>query len=376
MSWNGRRHFVLHRYVVWEVMTPAVLAMVVLSLIGPINEMRERTRELPLEFLELWDVVRLIAYFLPTIVSYVIPITYMLGILMAFGRLAQNNEITAMKAAGIPLKQVVMPVIALGAVLSAFCFLLQDRVQPAAFARVNALIFQELPKRITLEVLPPGVMHEFGNWRIYYRDRDVATKTLLNVEIMDQVTAGERKIYLAESAQFSDGDTSTALLLRNGQYIHLRSSTRPIRGMFETTEIMMPKKGLPTETGRKRTLQLGELFTEEQAIAQRYEAQPSQSLGKRVLSLRVEIADRISLSLACLMVSLVAAPLAVRGSRAGRAHGFALGFGILLVYYTLKLGLEPRAGVPGLTETVLRAMTPNLVLGAAGVWALWRVDRI
>jgi hypothetical protein len=61
---------------------------------------------------------------------------------------------------------------------------LQDRVQPAAWKRVNALLYEELPQRATLEVLPTGVMHEFGGLRVYIGGRDLASKTLYNIDII------------------------------------------------------------------------------------------------------------------------------------------------------------------------------------------------
>ena len=88
-----------------------------------------------------------------------------------------------------------------------------------------------------------------------------------------------------------------------------------------------------------------------------------------------ETSERFGLSLACLAVSLAAAPLAVRFPTSGRSFSFALGFSLALLYYVVNILLEPRSLV-SMPETILCAMAPNIVLGVLGLWALWRVDRV
>jgi lipopolysaccharide export LptBFGC system permease protein LptF len=91
--------------------------------------------------------------------------------------------------------------------------------------------------------------------------------------------------------------------------------------------------------------------------------------------LRLEILERVSLPLACLALSLVAAPLAVRGGRSGRPWTFAIGFGVCLVYFVIWMATQPL--IPrSLTETILRGSIANAVMLAAGAVALWRVDRV
>jgi lipopolysaccharide export LptBFGC system permease protein LptF len=95
----------------------------------------------------------------------------------------------------------------------------------------------------------------------------------------------------------------------------------------------------------------------------------------RLREIRQEIAKRIAFPLACLAVSLVAAPLAVRSHRGGRSYSFAAGFGIALTFYLLYFALEPKS-LKSMSEVMLRSLAPSIVLSLVGAWLLWRVDRV
>ncbi|MBM3290693.1 MAG: LptF/LptG family permease [Candidatus Hydrogenedentes bacterium] len=126
---------------------------------------------------------------------------------------------------------------------------------------------------------------------------------------------------------------------------------------------------------RHKAMTMPELFAEEQKSEQRYASFKSKQNAEGLRTVRTEISDRITLPLACLAVSLAAAPLAVRAPRSGRSYAFAIGIALLGSYYLLRILLEAKSVHP-LEGYLLRGLAPNLALGAIGLWALWRVDRV
>ena len=203
---------ILNRYILRQIAAPALMAVTLVAVIGVAQEIQERVAKLPLAQMTLSDFARLSGYFLPTIVSYLIPVTFMLGILLAFGRFSQNNELVAMKAAGIPLKRLLAPILVVGALLSATSFLVQDRVQPWAVRKVTDLINTELPLRATLDSLPAGIMHEYSGWRVYIgeNDREGTLRNVIIVEPGEGVTAAT---YYAETASLKTDGNKTLLAM-------------------------------------------------------------------------------------------------------------------------------------------------------------------
>jgi lipopolysaccharide export system permease protein len=360
------------RYIGREIAVPSVLALVVFAFIGVIIEVRERLSEIDLSNVNIADFARMAFWFMPTLLYYIVPLTYMMGIMMAFGRMTRDNEMIAMKAAGLSLKRVVAPVIIGGALLSVFCMVLQDRVQPMALRKVNALIFTELPKRVTMDVLAPGVMHELGPWRVFIGSRDEASGTLENVDILAPQDSGDIWLFHAESARFFTEDGSPVLLISKGYWLLPGEGGRTSLTDFR---LSVPPPEVQSLEDMRRMLTLPRLLEKEKEVARELALTESPRAMREVMALRDEIRERVAMPWACLAISLVAAPLAVRGGRRGRTYSFAIGFGVCLVYYILLLLTQPTR-VVSLAEMVARGSLPNVLLGAVGVVALWRVDRV
>ncbi len=373
----------LSRYLMAEIAGPAILAMLVIAFVGVGNELRERAEVIEVGLISAWDLGRLVLYFMPTLITYIVAVTYMIGILMAFGALNQSNEFVAMKAAGIPLRQLVVPVILWGGVLSIFCFVLQDRVQPWAWKRVNTLLYEELPQRATLEVLPVGVMHQFGNSRAYIGGRDLATKTLYDITIIQPEPDRKSTVFYAKSAQFVREPSGMKLVLHDAHCLFPTSQDMYGRSKLDNYSLPLPSPESLKAPSLRRTLHLSELFDEEKALlvshqearANNFSAEEQTHRKTELLRMRNEIAERITLPLAVLAVSFVAAPLAVRSQRGGRSYSFAIGFVVILAFYLLQTMLES-GSLKSMSEIMVRGLLPIVLFTAIGIWATWRVDRV
>ena len=113
----------------------------------------------------------------------------------------------------------------------------------------------------------------------------------------------------------------------------------------------------------------------EEGIGENLPAEEKTKRKVELLRMRLEITERITLPLAVLAVSFVAAPLAVRSQRGGRSYSFAIGFAIILTFYLLRSVLEPTALKP-MSEILVRGLLPIFLFSAIGIGAMWRVDRV
>ena len=368
----------LNRHILREVAVPSVMALCLIIFLGVGNELRERMDDLPIEHLTLWDLGRLTLFIAPSLVNIVIPITYMMGILLAFGRLTQNNEITAMKAAGVPLKRLVVPVVVGGALLSVGCFFLQDRVQPYSLKRAFDIVYNELPRRLAIDVLPAGVMHEIGDWRVYIGGKDPETNTLNDIEIYQPGKGGSERILYAESATMQRYGDHTELTLTDCTTLFPQDDGSLLLTRSPHTTIAAPSPSGKAVASNRRMRTLVECLADEKQLQEdlRTGDLKTQDWTKDNLrKMRWEISERLSLPLFALVVSMLATPLAARIRYGGRSYSFAIGCGILLVYFPLKMALEPHS-LHSLGSVIARGMVPNIVMFAAGAWALRRVDNI
>lgn len=368
---------IITRYILREVAVPSLLALFVISFIAVAKDLEERAEVLRLELITAWDLVRLAGYFLPTLVSIIIPYTFMMGILLAFSRLASQNEITAMRAAGIPLRNLLMPILVTGGLLSVASFFIQDVGQPWGVQRFNQLIYEDLAKRATLEMLAPGEMHVFGDaeWRVFIESRDEATGRLHDIEILAPQDDGSFWVYHAATAEVVRGPKASGLLLRDGHLIMPDQEGMLVRNTFPEWMVELPALEALRAPSQRRQLSLAGLLKEEDRLSDIYEDNQAPRVQQELARARNEAALRVAWPLSCLAMCLVAAPLAVRAQRAARSFSFAIGATVGLAHYLLFLVTEPRGLLP-LGATFALALSGNLLLCVIGVVLTWRVDRV
>jgi lipopolysaccharide export system permease protein len=90
-----------------------------------------------------------IAYFLyktPYIMMQMVPITVMLAVILTFCFMEKNNEITAMKACGISIFKISIPIICLSILIAASVFLFSEFVVPSSSTKSNEIWYDEVKK--------------------------------------------------------------------------------------------------------------------------------------------------------------------------------------------------------------------------------------
>ncbi len=362
----------LDRYILKQILAPSLIAFFVIAFLAVSNEIRERADTVVSEVVRVSDVMRLSIYFLPTLLSHIVPIAFFFGILMGLGQLSAREEIGAINSAGISMKRIMAPIVLMGAILSFGCMLIQDRVQPIAIAEAYKLMKTELPKRMTLAVLQPGVVHEYEGWRVYFRYRDPLNQTLYDVDIVHPGEESGIWVFHAETA---------ALIERNGRHVLKLGkghSVNPdnLRTAFDSQELIVPMRPEgQTPKGRRLGMNLLELLASEQQLLIDYKSSKSYALGLELLRARQEIADRVSLPFAALAFSFAGVPMALRLRRGSRTQLIASGIGILMLYYVLRSSMEPRS-LHDLDDYVLRVWIPNLVLIGFGAGLIWHKERL
>ncbi len=364
----------LDRYIVGKIGPPAIAAAVVISVVvmgGAVrSQLRGLTDRIPMTQIAVLDIVRIAFYALPTLVGYLFPITFLLGIMVVFSRLAQRNELTAMKAAGVPLKRLVLPVVLLGAVLSGLAFVTADRLQPWAFGRLMRLVTTEMPLRMSMDVLPTGVMHEIADWRVYVGRRE-PDGVLRDIVILQPEATGANAFY-ADSARIRTVDNQHQLELQQGLFI----PNDPHRHfMFKSLSKTPPTP----DTGRMPDLTEGmtiqELFKTHASLDEQFEKTGALPVAIELRRLRLEIKNRLAFPLMCLAVSIVGAPIGARSRRAGQSYAFTIGLTIIIVYFVLRKVVELPLLLP-LSVTIALGQIPNLLLCLLGGILIWQVDRV
>src|SRR5438132_3160858 len=158
----------IDKFVSREVLVNVLFAIAVLSLVLVVGNIFRKllpllvNHDVPMEYL-----LAFIAYVLPFSLIITIPWGLLTAILLVFGRLSADNELIAMRANGISVTRVCIPLAGIALVSTAICLWLNVQVAPAAQEKLRSTIF-DLATRDPMALFGSDqVIDEFPGRKIY-----------------------------------------------------------------------------------------------------------------------------------------------------------------------------------------------------------------
>jgi len=112
-----------------------------------------------------------------------IPMAVLVATLLAFGQLAADNELTAMKAAGVHLYRILLPVVVVAALTCAAMIYYNDRVLPESNHRLAGLTADIGRKRPTVSIEPGRFIDQFKGYQLLIGDKDENTDVIRDVQV-------------------------------------------------------------------------------------------------------------------------------------------------------------------------------------------------
>jgi lipopolysaccharide export system permease protein len=217
----------LSRYLLRQLAAPFLFALCALTGFMLLSQVAKKFGALVGKGLP-WGVIgEVFALSVPFIVAMTLPMAVLVAVLYAFSHLAADNEITAMRASGISVYQILMPVLAWGVFMSAFNFVFVDQVLPRTNARLRGLLIDIGRKKPTFE-LREQVINEVPPSQYFLRAGriDAATGRLRDITIYDLGGESSRRIIYADSGlmAYAEGQKDLSLRLYDGAIHQYRPS--------------------------------------------------------------------------------------------------------------------------------------------------------
>ena len=152
---------------------------------------------------ELSTIARVFLNLLPSILAVTIPMAFLLGVLLAFGRMASDSEIVALRAVGVSPLRLLAPVMMLAAATTALTFYINAVALPAANQAHRQLIFEVLISKARTDIRPRAFSDALlqGQMILYVQDMDPQTGVWKNLLVHDRRDPREPKLILARTGQ-------------------------------------------------------------------------------------------------------------------------------------------------------------------------------
>jgi len=295
------------------------------------------------------------------------PISVLIAVLVTFGLMQKANEITAMKATGISVYRVVLPVMVIAAILAAGLFFFDQFYLPTANQRQDALR-NEIKGKPAQTYLRPDRKWIFGQQSdIYYYeffDPDQNRFGSISVFEFDPTNfALTRRIYAAR-AHWSD--TLQKWIFEQGWQRTFRDTAIASYAPFEVATFQEFNE--PPTYFKKEVKQTSEMNYEQ---LNNYIHDLQQS-GFDVVRLRVQLQKKFAFPPITLVMAILAVPFALTAGRRGALAGVATAIGIAIVYW-VAAGLFEAMGNTSQLPPALAAWSPDLLFGLAGGYMILKI---
>jgi LPS export ABC transporter permease LptF/LPS export ABC transporter permease LptG len=295
------------------------------------------------------------------------PLSMLLAVLVTFGLLQRSNEITAIKATGISLYRIVVPVLVAATLVAGGLFLSDQLYLPYTNKRQDALR-NRIKGKPAQTYLRPDRKWIFGQHSdIYYYqffdpDRDVFGG--ISVFRFDPHTFQITSRISADRAHWSDP---------MGRWVYEQGWERDLSGSaiqnYRRFDVAtFPELAEAPAYFKKEIKQSSEMSYEE---LRRYIHDLEQS-GFDVVRLRVQLQKKIAYPLITLVMAILAIPFALSAGKRGALAGVATAIGIGVVYWTIS-GLFEAMGNLSQLPPAVAAWSPDLVFGFIGGYMILRM---
>lgn len=353
------------RYIGKQVLFGTVYAVLILSVVLVLGSLFQEIRGLLVDQnAPVWLLARFIISFLPSSLMYTLPWGFLTAVLLVFGRLSTDQEITAFRVAGMSLFRLALPVFMIGALLSGVCLYLNVNVVPLAKASVQNLLLEQARKD-PRALLDPGKVQALlaGTSKLFVENKKgdelvgFHLYQLKEEEDEKQQGAQLRYIHSDKALLHIDNQKRQISLRLINAFVEAKQPDGKIDIVLsEAAEPLVLPYDWKDKRVKSNSMTNGEIHE--------YLDQHPEIEEKKKTEFRSEITKRFSFSMACLSFAFLAVPLGLKSRRKDTSIGLVVSLLLGAGYFILTVVAAEFKTEMGST---LMLWLPNLICVLLGL---------
>ena len=329
---------------------------------------------------------KLLVLLVPLAITFALPMGLLTGVLLTLGRLSADHEITAMRAAGIGLPRLTVPVLALGVIGALLGLYFNFDSMPRARVEYHRELAEAVRVNSLSFIEEKTFIRKFPGYVVYVNEKSgTELKDFWFWELDDQKRV--TRLIRAESGHLDYDDTNNTLILSlTHAQVETRNEKNP-ENFAETSPIVSFEKSEPLRLSLDRFFKPGsvrvkpdwmtfsQLRTERERLAARV-APPGQAkdYAREAMKLELVYQDKFNTALAVFSLALIGVPLGIKVSRRETSANFGVALLLTLGYYLLTVAVKALDRHPEYRPDLL-IWVPNLLIIGLGVWLFTRIEK-
>jgi len=357
---------IIDRYVAREVLGPFAVDVGLLTFALVTGKLLKLMDMVVNHGVSLGEVIGIVGYIMPAFLELTFPMAVLLGVLMGFGRMSSDQEMTAARACGVSLYRLAVPVmiVALGvyALSSYFAFSLR----PWANSNLRNKLYELSQTRTSAGLKEKVFNSNFPGLVVYVDEMSDTDASLKGVMISDARDPHNQNTIIAKHGLMLPDPKNKSITLRlfDGSIF----GVEPADNATHVTSFRIYDLSVSPESG----LDLSEQDPGEMTYSQlRADIKAARRQRKPDYAAETEMAGKFTVPFATMLFALLGISLGLKPARGGHSERFGVSVALFFLYYSLMRVGETLAQ-RGKLDAWIAMSIPDLVFMALAFWFFYR----
>lgn len=307
-------------------------------------------------------VLKMLANLVPHYLGIAVPAALFVGVLYASMRLSSDSELDAMRASGLSLRRLMVPILALSVVLVIASAYIIGFLQPYTRFGYRALVHLVVETAWDSAIERGAFFTGFGGKTVLIGDISEGGRRLAQIFVKEVDEHGQDLVITAETGQLDRGrDLSLILTLRHGVRTEVTPGTNQAKAV-EFDELKLPMESVAPEPFRNRGERESELD-----FFELLEAHANTPATLHIEDINAELNSRLVRTLSIIFLPLLAMPIGVSSRRTSKGMRLLVGILFLVGYFQiLQFGRDAVGG--NMIGPLLALWLPFGIFGGVSTW--------
>ena len=361
----------LYRYIINEIWPTFLASLFVFIFIMVAARMLSITELIVTRGVRVTQVMGMVVYLLPDILTFALPAVTLMSVVVAFLRLSVDSEIIALKSSGISLYQMLPPVVAFSFLVFLIGLAISIFAAPWGNRAFKDLIFKIAESKADIGIKERVFCEPFDNLVLYVNNFSRRERVLKDVFVVDRRDEDVTNTIVAEEGRIMmrPDERIITIYLVNGTIFVVDKNLSAARTIkFNTYGLNIGLKDVMADLASRRKapheLSIGSLIEQLKTV-------PKGEI--RYNTMMRELLEKGSIPLAVLFMGIIGVPLGAQIRARGRSTGIGVSLAVFSVYYICLMVMRSICSSGGMSP-VIGVWLPDVFLIISIVYFLRRAS--
>ncbi len=364
---------ILRRYCFQELIYPFFMSLCLVTFIFMVGNLFDLADLLVNKGVSFFDLIKLIILMIPSLLGFILPTAALTSVLLVFGSFSQNNEINAMKASGVNLIRLIIPVIALSFLLSFLSLFLIDQIQPRSEYQSRQLVRDLVVKHPSAYLEANRFIKDFQGYTFWINK--ISGNRLEGITIFQHNEDKPTRTIIADRGEVvsTPDQKALAIQLYNGTSDEPNPDDPTVLYKLNFKTFMLSDITIGKQHGgiQKKEKEM----TIDELLYQLKHNDEVRNVPKKKRETESEIHKKIAFSFATVIFVLIGLPVAIIGRRGEALISFSFALAVVAIYYVLFVCGRTIA-ISGYLPPWIALWLPNVLLLTVSAFLVKRMIQL